>query len=90
MNLMNFNQPQKNPDPGCSDLLSMAERELAAFVNAVTELFGSEQAELSAKDWMHELMAIAGLPASTREWRSITHTVSARLASRVTALSISI
>jgi hypothetical protein len=47
--------------------MTMAERELSAFVNAVTQLFGSEQAELSAEDWLQELIEIDGLPFSTRE-----------------------
>jgi hypothetical protein len=34
----------------CADLLTMAERELSAFFNAVTQLFGPEQAELSTED----------------------------------------
>jgi len=46
----------------------MAEHELSAFFGAVTELFGSEQAALSAEDWLHALINIDGLPASTREW----------------------
>jgi hypothetical protein len=33
----------------------MAERELFAFVTAVAELFGSDQAEISAEDWLREL-----------------------------------
>ena len=71
--------------PTCADLLKMAERELAAFFSAVTELFGSEQANLSAKDWLDELASINDLPASTREWRLLSVNVSARLASRVNA-----
>jgi hypothetical protein len=66
----------------------MSERELSAFFNAVTQLFGSEQAELAAQDWLQELIDIDGLPASTREWRLITAKVSARLASRVRASSL--
>jgi hypothetical protein len=50
----------------------MAERELAAFFNAVKQLFGSRQATLSAEDWLHELMAVNGMPASAREWRVFT------------------
>ena len=69
--------------------MTMAERELSAFFNAVTQLFGSEQAELSAEDWLQELIETDGLPASTREWRSITAKVSTRLASRVRASSLS-
>jgi len=65
----------------------MAERELSAFFKAVTQLFGSEQAELSADDWLHELIEIDGLPASAREWRLITPKVLTRLASRVNASS---
>jgi microcompartment protein CcmK/EutM len=46
-------------------------------------LFGSKQAELSAEDWLHELVAIDDLPASTREWRLLTVKVAARMANRV-------
>ncbi len=67
--------------------MTMGERELSAFFKAITELFGSEQAELSAEDWLHELIEIDGLPASTREWRLITTKVLARLAGRVSASS---
>jgi hypothetical protein len=63
--------------------MTMAERELSAFFNAVTQLFGSEQAELSAQDWLRELIELDGLPASAREWRLITARISTRLASRV-------
>lgn len=72
-------QPSKNSNSACADLITMAERELAAFFSAVTQLFGSEQAELSAQDWLHELIEIDGLPTSAREWRLITAKVSTRL-----------
>jgi alkylhydroperoxidase/carboxymuconolactone decarboxylase family protein YurZ len=80
----------KNSNHPCPDLATMAERELSAFFNAITQLFGSEQAELSAEDWLQELIEIDGLPASTREWRLITAKVSTRLASRVNASSLSL
>ena len=38
----------------CEDQIQMAERELSAFIRAVTELFGPEQARLSAEDWLDE------------------------------------
>jgi hypothetical protein len=79
----------KNSDPGCADFMALAERELAAFFNAVTQLFGSAQAQLSAEDWLRELMEIDHLAASTREWRFITAKASTRLASRVNAWSLS-
>ncbi len=89
MNSLAGYKSSNNSNLGCADFITTAERELSAFFNAVTELFGSEQAELSAEDWLHELIEIDGLPASTREWRLITAKVSTRLASRVRASSLS-
>lgn len=66
------------------DATTMAERELSAFFNAVTELYGPEQAEASAEDWLCELMASNDLPSSTREWRTLTIAAAAQLASRLT------
>ena len=67
------------------DIMAMANRELSAFFIAVTELFGPEQAEALAEDWLQELMASHDLPASTRQWRMLMVTAAARLASRVNA-----
>ena len=93
MNQFALTKSPKNHDPICGDLLKMAERELTAFFNAVTKLFGSEQAEISAEDWLRELEAIDDsqiddlrindLAASSRQWRQLTVKVMARLASRV-------
>jgi hypothetical protein len=69
--------------------IKAAEQELAAFFNAVIQLFGREQAELSAKDWPDELARIDDLPSSARDWRSVTVKASARLATRVNASSLS-
>lgn len=77
------NQPPHKNDEACSDRMTTAERELAAFFTAVTDLFGAEQARLAAKDWMRELMATHDLPASTRQWRLLTVKASALLAGRV-------
>lgn len=84
MNQATRNRQPKGPD--CADSISMAERELAAFFRAVTELFGSELAELSAKQWLRELEAAEDLPASTREWRRVTARASAWLANRINVL----
>ena len=78
-----------NSNSPCSDLVPIAERELSAFFHAVKDLFGSEQAARSAEDWLQELIEIDGLPVSTREWRLLTVKVSTRLASRVSASSLS-
>jgi hypothetical protein len=89
MEKLAFSKPLINQDPICGDLMTMAERELSAFFNAVTELFGSEQAEASAEDWLSELTASNDLPASPREWRTLTVTVAAQLANRVNASTLS-
>ena len=87
MNQVAFDRPLWNLNSRCADFMRMAEQELSAFFNSVTQLFGSEQAELSAEDWLRELSETDGLPASTCEWRLITTKVSTRLASRVNASS---
>ena len=74
--------------PTFAELMSMAERELGAFINAVTELFGSEQVRLAAEDWLDELVLVETLPGLTsRDWRLITIAASARLANRVNVSS---
>jgi hypothetical protein len=82
-------KPSKNSNQPCADLMTMAERELSAFFNAITQLFGSEQAELLAEDWLQELIEIDALPTSAREWRLITTKILTRLASRVSPSSLS-
>jgi hypothetical protein len=82
-----FYEPQQNSNRGWCERLTLAERELSAFFRAVTDLFGAEQAELSAEDWLREFTAIGSLPASTGELRRITTKASTRLASRVSASS---
>ena len=82
-------EPSKNSDPVCAGLMTMAERELSAFFNAVTRLFGPEQAEWAAEDWLRELTEIDRLPASAREWRLITAKVSTRLPSSANAWPLS-
>jgi hypothetical protein len=79
---------QGNHHSACADLMAMAQRELAAFCSAVRELFGREQAELAAEEWLGELNATRSLPSSTRHWRRMTLKASTRLAARVDASSI--
>ena len=89
MNPLAHYKPSNNSNHPCPDLMMMAEREFSAFFNAVTQLFGSEQAELSAEDWLQELIDSNVLPASAREWRLITAKVSTRLPTVVNASSLS-
>lgn len=85
MNQFARSRSPKNQNPGCAELLVMAEQELTAFFSAVRELFGSKQAKISAEDWLQEITAINHLPASTRDWRLLTINVASQLANRMNA-----
>jgi hypothetical protein len=70
----------------CKKQMQMAEREFSAFISAVQELHGPEQAQLSAVDWLDELELVDRQPVSTsRDWRVVTIAASARLANRLNA-----
>ena len=70
--------------PPDADLMIIAERELGAFIRAVTELFGPEQARLAAEDWVDELELMDVLPGPTRrDWGSVTVAASVQLARRL-------
>ena len=75
---------KNNRSPTNADLMILAERELGAFIRAVTELFGPEQARLAAEDWVDELELMDALPGPTwRDWGSVTVAASAQLARRL-------
>ena len=64
--------------------MHLAERELSAFIAAVAELFGTEQARMSVEDWLDESGLMDVSPRSTyRDWRAITIAASVRLANRL-------
>jgi len=68
----------------------LAERELYSFIAAVTEMYGPEQARLSADDWLDEADLMDSPPRSEiRDWRSVTIAASARLARRVNVTAAS-
>lgn len=67
----------------------MAERELA-FLSAVTKLYGAEEAGASAELWLCELEAMNRLPGpASRDWRAVTVSALARLASRLPDIKVS-
>jgi hypothetical protein len=67
-----------------ADRMHIAERELSAFISAVTESVGPEQARLSAEDWLKESESMHSPPRSTiRDRRAAA--ASARLANRLSA-----
>jgi len=70
--------------PADANLMVFAERELRAFIRAVTELFGPEQARLAAEDWVDELELMDALPGPTsRDWGSVTVATAAQLSRRL-------
>jgi hypothetical protein len=76
-------------DSTCEHQVHMAERELAAFLRAVTEMFGPEQARFSAEDSLDE-WELRGSPhqstnrgPTNRDWRAVTVAATVRLASRL-------
>jgi hypothetical protein len=89
MNPLVSHRASKNANSRTTSVMDAAEQELAAFFDAVKQLFGREQAELSADDWLRELTEIDGLPSSTHDWRLITVKASTRLATRLNASSLS-
>ncbi|HTZ74468.1 MAG TPA: hypothetical protein VMB47_11140 [Candidatus Aquilonibacter sp.] len=82
MNQVAFSEPVEGRRLACADVMKAAERELASFFSAVKELFGPEQAELAARDWVQELQA-TDVPAATTDWRQLTINAAKRLALRV-------
>lgn len=70
----------------CEEQVQLAERELAAFLRAVAQLFGPDEAELSAEEWLEESHRAKRSPgAKARHWRDVSIAASARLAERLTA-----
>jgi len=49
-----MNERESFSDLIYEEQMRQAERELCSFISAVTELYGPEQARLSAKDWLVE------------------------------------
>jgi len=70
----------------CKAQTQMAERELSAFISAVNQLFGPQQAQISALDWIDELDLMDSQSGFTsRAWRAVTIAASVRLANRLNA-----
>ena len=87
---MNERQPipghewKDSHSPADADRMVIAERESGAFIRAVTELFGPEQARLATEDWVEEVELMDALPGPTRrEWGSVTVAASVQLARRL-------
>ena len=68
-----MNKQEPFQSPAYSELVRKTERELGAFISAVTELYGAEQARLSAIDWLDQFESINDVSGSTtHDWRLVT------------------
>jgi hypothetical protein len=68
----------------CLCLTCMTQRELGAFMRAVTDMYGPGEAEIAAGDWLDEFESIEELPeCASRTLRLVTITAASRLASRL-------
>jgi hypothetical protein len=68
----------------------LAECELTAFIKAVTESLGPEQAGVAMEDWLEEADLTDAPPLSIgRNWHSVTIAASARLPNQVGVRSYS-
>jgi len=69
-------------------MITAAERELGAFMKAVTDSFGSKESALAAEDWLEEFDSRQELPGSGGyDWRSVTIAAASRLATRLNTRS---
>ena len=67
-----------------NNLLHRAERELGAFMSAVTELHGPQQARIAADDWICAFESTnEQFGFTTSEWRKVTIIAASRLATRL-------
>jgi len=67
------NNQEPFQSPAYSELVRKTERELGAFISAVTELYGAEQARLSAIDWLDQFESINDASEyTTHDWRLVT------------------
>jgi hypothetical protein len=86
-----MNERDSFSDPIYAEQMHLAERELSSFLAAVTELYGPEQARLSAEGWLDESELMDSPPRSeARNWRAVTIAAAARLANRVNAKAASV
>lgn len=83
-------EAMQGKEKGCVEvtegLLDGAEKELAAYANAVQILFGSERVHQSIEDWLGELQLMNWSEGDVVPvWRQVTIASAIRIASRVNA-----
>ena len=74
-----MNSPERSSNSSCAEEMHIPERELFAFICAVEQLFGPEQAKLSMEDWLAEFERIDAPPDSSRHWRAVSIAAATKL-----------
>jgi hypothetical protein len=74
-----MNSQEWSSNSSCAEEMHIPERELFAFICAVEQLFGPEQARLSMEDWLAELEGMDVPPRSSRDWRALSIAAATRL-----------
>jgi len=78
-----LNERPQGPDRVRADV-SIAESELLAFIDSVTDLFGPDQTRFLTEIWFDALASMDRMPEPrSSDWRLVTVCASARLASRL-------
>jgi len=73
-----------NHDGTLASQMDMAQRELGAFLFAVSGSYGPEEADIAAQDWLDELNLLDCVSEPTpSDWRLVTITAAGHLAERV-------
>ena len=81
-------EPNNDCDGKINFAIALAERELRAFITAVSRSYGTEQARIAADDWLsHLLVHTRSMPDSGAAVREITLATAAQLASRVVGVA---
>ena len=77
-------EPPRAPSPAGGAPVNMAEHELLAFINTVTDLFGPDQNKFLTEIWLDALAAMDRMPGpASSDWRLVTRAASVRLANQL-------
>ena len=78
------NERPRAPTPMNVAPVTVAECELVAFINSVTDLLGAEQTKFLTEIWLDALASMDRMPGPTSpDWRRVSLAASARLAGRL-------
>lgn len=78
------NEQTRGHGLSCYEDVTMAERELTAFISFATNLLGSEPTKFLTDIWLDELACMETMPGPTSpDWRVVTIAATARLATRL-------